>query len=178
MNVGEKIIAQRYARAFLTVFGNQISYDDFIKTCSLGGYLAGNRTLTFYLTIPTLSAKIKKEGLFKIIHQYKLGAPFEKLVILLIKDKRSFLLGAVLFEVCRLYEKFNRIMTFDITSSHKLDQEVVDVLVQFLQHKTDSTIVHSTHVDPSLIAGIRMQSETLLWEHSIKQQLRNVRLHH
>jgi F0F1-type ATP synthase delta subunit len=45
----------------------------------------------------------------------------------------------------------------------------------YFEKKSNLRSTVRQHVDPSLIAGVRLQSDYFLWEHSIAKQLRDLK---
>ena len=64
-------------------------------------------------------------------------------------------------------------MEFSVLSAHDLDKKELTTIQHFLEEKTKKTIIYNHKINKDLIAGIRLLSNTLLWEHSIAQQLRD-----
>ena len=95
---------------------------------------------------------------------------------MLINDKRAGLFDFVLKQITLLYKRRNKILSFTISTAHPLTQEAVESVKQFLERVTGCDIIYEYKIDKSLIAGMRLQSETLLWEHSVKKNLQCVRL--
>ena len=110
-----------------------------------------------------------------LIDHYKLPSFFEKLITLLVHDKRAPLMSRVLKELVALYRKKHTIVFFEITSSHGLTHEQLDNIEQFLARKTGCDIIYKYEVDTTLIAGLRLQSDAFVWEYSIRKQLENMR---
>jgi F0F1-type ATP synthase delta subunit len=103
--------------------------------------------------------------------------PFTALIRVLLDENRGYLITAALRELVVLYQAAHNIMPCAITSSHPLSQEELDNVQQFLARQTGSDIIYTYSRDTSLIAGLRVQSKTILWEHSIRKQLRELALH-
>jgi F0F1-type ATP synthase delta subunit len=96
------------------------------------------------------------------------------LIDLLIMDKRSELMPLVLDKICGLYYQIHNIELFTIASSDSLSESQVKDIEQFLAQCTGHVILSHRIIDTDLIAGIRLQSATSLWEHSIRRQLAHV----
>ena len=96
------------------------------------------------------------------------------LLKILIHAKRGSLFTICLKHIWLLAQNNLSFISFNIKSSHKLTQEQIDSLKTFLTEKTGKKIIYQTHVDKKLITGIRLQSDELLWEQSIKKQLRSL----
>jgi len=66
-------------------------------------------------------------------------------------------------------------MIFNITSSHHLDISDLEIIEKFLAFKTGKKIISHHNLNKKLIAGIRLESNTLLWEYSIYKQCETLR---
>ncbi len=62
-----------------------------------------------------------------------------------------------------------------MSSRSPLDEKSMHGIKIFLQNKTGATVLARFCTDSNLIAGIRMQSDELQWEHSIAKQLKQIR---
>ncbi|MGB8366998.1 MAG: F0F1 ATP synthase subunit delta, partial [Candidatus Babeliales bacterium] len=100
----------------------------------------------------------------------------QKLLELLLNDNRAFLICDVLYYVCLLYRQYKNITKFAMISSHLLSEEDKKIIKHFLMQMTEQDIMYTTKIDKKLIAGIRLQSDTLLWEYSIRQRLAEAQL--
>lgn len=80
--------------------------------------------------------------------------------------------------ICRwigiYFREKSHIVQFLITSSQPLSLIDKEKIHHFLTTNTHAIVETSYALDPSLIAGLRIQSTTYLWEKSIAQQLRAV----
>jgi ATP synthase F1 delta subunit len=172
----EAVLAKKYAQAFFNVYGSQLTEDDFHNACAAGAFFEQHQKALFFLKQPVIETSIKVNTIKHALSVFHLKNQFDKLIALLATHKRLFLIMLVLEKLCELYKKYNNIMTFTISSSHKLEAAQLDILKQFLVNITGQTIVYEYMVDKKLIAGIRMESPTLLWEHSISKQLASIKL--
>lgn len=176
MIVTQSFISKKYGNAFLNVFIDQISPQTMQQVCVLGDFLMRNHLLISFLQWPILSGQVKLKAMNDLIHTYSLGRPFEKLVALLADQKRLYLIGNVLIQTCALYAERKNILNFTIESSHDLSVDERLVIVEFLANITGASIIYDYKVDKNLIAGIRLQSNTHLWQYSIRTQLDAMKL--
>ncbi len=173
MTQQRSLIAKRYAQAFLNVFIDSIALDDFHNICAAEQFLMQHKQALFLLKLPFINPAKKKEILNELCQKFRLIDKFKELVELLVHDKRSFLLPDVLYYVSKLYQQRKGIMSFTIISSHRLGTDKLNSMQRFLAQESGCDIIYNYRVDKKLIAGIRLYSDTLLWEYSINKQLRN-----
>lgn len=168
----DNILASRYARAFIHIFGGPITLDIVKKFSEIAEFIYNNKKSFFYLKVSAIPDHLKKEffiNLFKKHDAYIDG--IGKLIDLLIADKRLMLMADILYELSQLYMKQHSIIDWIISSSDELSPEEKKSLEQFLVQKTAMQIVPTYAIDATLIAGIRLQSDTFLWDYSVKSQL-------
>lgn len=174
MNVQDSKLAKKYAAAFLNIYENQLSLDDYFALQQAVHFFDDNRQLLTYFKLPRILAE-KKEALRKIQEAFNLPKVMDTLMELLLDHQRLFLIKYVFEALLILFRERNNIMTFSIISSHTLEKNQLQSIKDFLEKKTRNTILYNKEVDKKLIAGIRLQSTTYLWEYSIEQQLREAR---
>lgn len=176
MNYAESVLAQRYAQAYLNVYIDSISYKDFRLIRDAGLFFAQNRHLLFFLNWPAIKKPAKIAALRQALEYCQVPSSINRLIDLLAAHKRMFLIIKILEYICKLYEKRHAIAQVTVTSSHPVTDQELKVMQQFLANKTGLSIIYDYKIDKKLIAGIRMQSDTFLWEYSINQQLKSIKL--
>lgn len=176
MDIQAQRLARRYAHAFLNVYGEQINDAMLVQFDHVSTTLAECRSQLLLFKLPTLTLEKKKTIMREIAQRYDFPDVLYPLIDLLLVDKRLTLLAGVLDALIDEYKKREQRMDFVVTSWPALsDQQQQDVHA-FLTRATHKKIMCSYYEDPTLIAGMRMQSATLLWECSIQKKLDAVRL--
>ncbi len=104
-----------------------------------------------------------------------MAEPFITLTRTLIEHKRIWLAAAVFRRLFALYKERTGLHQFVVRSSHELTDELRIEVERFLARAAGQGSIYTYTVDNRLIAGIRMQSDTLLWENSVRKQLNTVR---
>lgn len=172
MNCMHALLARRYAQAFLRVFPDVIQIDDINRVYACSHFLREHAHICFLLDLSLLPAQHKKEGLIKIFNRFDLSHNFLKLADMLIMHQRTFLLPRVLSSIVAMYKKKEHISFFVISSTQEVSLEQREIVEKFLTKKTANKLLCSYMIDKRLIAGIRMQSNTHLWEKSLQLRLR------
>ncbi|MCF7899919.1 F0F1 ATP synthase subunit delta [Candidatus Babeliales bacterium] len=175
MNITEKILARRYALAFLNVYSSFLKEADFKGMCLLSSYFCERRQACFLMRVSLLDEGVKLKALDAIRNIFKLPPCFNKLFSLLIEHKRSIILSDVFDELCNEYKKRNKIITFEVAATEIFSEEQKNIIEKFLHKATQETVLCSYVEDMSLIAGIRLQSNAYLWETSVKDRLHRIR---
>lgn len=162
--------AKRYAHAFLNLF--TINSQDITNIKKAIDFLEHHREIFSLLKVPLLDSKIKMNALKEyLMIQFYLPASFEKLIHVLVEQKRTYLIQMILSEMINLYEDQQGLESFTIASSCQLDDTELEKVKAFLTTHTHHNIICTPLVDTDLIAGIRMQSNNHLWEYSIRKHL-------
>ena len=172
MNRQESIISFRYAKAFFNLYEDQIIIDDLYALERAEKFFLERKEIHFFMKISSLDAHYKKNALVLLCKQFGLQPLFLTLLFLLIDKKQSSFLPEI-FKQLRLELKRRKFITeWMITSSILLDQAQKDIIEKFLKKSVGIYIFCSYKQDITLIAGIRVQCDTLLWENSLRQQLK------
>ena len=167
----EEILACRYAQAYNRVLGDALSLELAERLPLIADVIETQRSLLIYagLKDTTKESKQKISELFTVAGaQEKL---FDPLIDLVAEHRRLTLLPRILRMMYAYYLEVQGIMHFTIESAVTLTDEERDEFVQFLKKKTDKEIRYTLTINPALIAGIKMYSDTLGYEYSVQQRL-------
>lgn len=127
-----------------------------------------NTTLKQYI-----SAKI--EITYSFVQNYGVTLPLTSLFTLLLTNEHFNLLPDIFLRCIQLYEETNGIMRFNISSAQPLSEQQKATCIQFLQHKTKHQIDAEFNLNQDLIAGIKAQSSTYLYENSIRKKIETIK---
>ena len=175
MPVRVTVIANKYAISFLNLFFFQISDELIEKLIKLEKFLKKNRLFYIYLRIPSLSYLIKQKALNRLCHAFELDKPIARLIFLLLDQGRIEILDKVLGKIVVFYRRRKNIELFNVISSHPLSDDEKMKVTKFIKHVSSGEILANFIEDKNLIAGLRIQSSSFLWERSIAKQLRDVK---
>ena len=171
MNTIYATLALRYTQAFMNVFSSSIELADISNLEKCAQFFDSKKDLVFFFNIPLVPVADKKRILDKICKDHNLSSMYHRLGTLLIAHQRALLIPMVFIMIKNHYKKLHKISAFVVTSSHELNQSEQCDIEQFLLKKLDGSVSCSYKIDKTLIAGVRMTSGTLLWEHSIQKRL-------
>lgn len=175
---GELILSKRYATAYIHLFDEQLDLEISERCTQAADFLSSHYQALLVLKLPTVPVREQRACLGALFLHYKLPASLLKLVDLLAEHNRLVLLPSVLNQITKLYRIQHNIALYYIKSSAELDKEAVQIITGFLEKLSGKKIVTIQKRDESLIAGIRLQSDTRLWEYSIQKQLNELYLSH
>jgi len=168
-------IAKKYASAYLHVFGHQHTYQDFCSMWRAAQFLSEHHSLLFYLSLSMIHESDKKRFIDLFFEKFHLFDSLKQLFYLLLKNKHIFLAANTLRDIYGLYKKQHNISDLHIVSSSDLSEEKIEEIKNFFMKLSGQHVEVRYSVNPALIAGIRLQTEALLWECSIAQQLRKIK---
>lgn len=166
-----RMIARMYARAFLQATPH---FDEaaFERCHDLEKFIRTHDHLFFFIPLQSLSREAKQEILVRLAERFELGKLMEPLIGLLTQHKRLFLLAEVCEAIVREYaERHNRV-SCRLMSTVELTQKQQKSIIEYIEQVTGKTIDYETHINEALIAGVRVQADIFLFEHSIAQQLK------
>jgi F-type H+-transporting ATPase subunit delta len=173
MNPEYAPLARKYAAAFLNAAGDSFAEKDFLAIQQLADFLVANRPIVFFLNLALIKKQTVEQVLTKLFASCATTLLLQRLVNLLLQHHRVFLLPEVLHQIADLYKRDKGIVQFVVTTAHEIETSQLQKAVQFLKRSVGDKVMYTYAVDPTLIAGLRMQSDTLLWEHSVKRQLQS-----
>lgn len=168
-------VSKKYARAFLNLYGNDITDKDCVSFEQAVEFFKQNSEFVFLLKLHYIIDQTKLEIMDKLIATFKLPEVIHRLVSVLLDDSRLYLLPDVLAWTIDLHRSDIGIELFNVASSHPLDKAEYAEIKKFLSDKIGKSIVIEASVESDLIAGLRMQSDYHLWEYSIRKQLQNIK---
>jgi ATP synthase F1 delta subunit len=177
MDITISNLASKYANAFLNLYIDKISIDDFHNIENANKFFSDNKKEVFlFLKLSAISVEAEQKSLNKLFEKLNLIEQFNDLSRLLIAHKRAILLKDVFEKICDFYQHRRKIEIFEIRCPHALDLKELDVVNKFLEGAIRQKGVYfKFQVDQALIAGIRMQSNHYLWEYSVKQKLKKLK---
>lgn len=170
-----KNTAKKYAYAFMTVFPKILTLNDISKIKTAQIFLQKHKRTLFFLQLPQFDNSKRESMISDLVGHFSLPIIFTKLLLLLIKHNRSFYIPDVLFFIIELYKEQTHSIDFSLQSSHPLDQQQIDSIKQFLGHRIGKNIIATPVINKSLIAGLRLQSNTIMWEYSVRKQINTLR---
>jgi F0F1-type ATP synthase delta subunit len=172
MKYTDEILAKKYAVAYINIFGSCITEKEYQALSGTEEMLLSYTQALFLMQVPMIKRSIKIKALHHLITTCAVGASFDTLLHLLFDQQRITLLPAVVRYIVKEYQIRTNRITCTLKSSHVLTEEQQDIVKSFFDGLVAKTVAYTYHVDSRLIAGIRLQSDTWLWEYSVNKQLR------
>lgn len=173
MVMSRKILARKYARAFLNLYFDVLGDQHVIALAHLHGTLSTHRGVLAYLSLPGLTVQVRQEFFSRLCENFVLPPYFYRLIIVLSERNNVDLLPAVVMAIMKEFWRRKHIIHFEVHSSHALLTDEQAAVVGFLTNKTGAAVVQASFfVDESLICGIKMRSDGYIFEHSVARELK------
>jgi ATP synthase F1 delta subunit len=168
-------LTRRYATAYFNVFGSHINDEQRDRLEKIATFLQTKKDFFHLLQLSFINGHdIKKDFWKKFIIDKHLPEHLIELSNLLIEHNRINLFPFIMQKIITLYDMNDAHITFYVFTSCHLSEALRKDIESMLAQTTKATIRCIYHTDTSLIAGIRIQSYGLLWEHSIRKQIQAI----
>lgn len=184
MNRKAERLARKYARAFLNLYINKLTQNQYEAFLNVHDILVQQKKVLFFLGLAMIPDELKHQALEKLFIPFDCGAQFHRLVLLLLESQRIHLLPLVLNGIIQGYREAHGIVHVFAATSHTLTDTQVQALGAFFKELLNAqraahtrqvtTVQFETKVTPQLIAGLKVQGDNFLWEYSIDKQLREI----
>jgi F0F1-type ATP synthase delta subunit len=173
MNVRDQHqLAVRYATAFLNYIHEPLSIAACEAAASAIIYYKRAPELLFFLQLSLFSYEDKQKALAQVREWYNAPALLEPLDTLLLSHHRIFLLPSVYAQlIAQSHQRAGRIVC-TVTTASPLTESYQKKCYQIIEQCSLQTPLIKWSVDPSLIAGIKMQTAEWLWEDSLDDHLK------
>lgn len=165
-------LSKKYAQAYFHLYSESIQQSSLQSLQDASHFLSHSKEILFLLGYGTLESQEVARCVQLFIQRFNLPHTIEKLCMLLLAHSRIFLLGFVLHDICCIYKEKNNEIDVTVSTAHELSHEQLELLKEFFTFYSKAHVFMNVQRDPSLIAGIRMESETWLWEDSVAKKLR------
>ncbi|MBI2353092.1 ATP synthase F1 subunit delta [Candidatus Dependentiae bacterium] len=175
MIISQFPIAKKYALAYLNKYQNDLLSEDMIAFNEVYLFFNQHHNFTQLLNIMNTDKKIMNKLFEKICHHFFLPESAKLLMELLVKHRRLNYLNDVIQDICCLYKIRKNIEMVSISSADELSAETVKELETFFERESQKKVETILSVDKALIAGVRLQSNFLLWDYSVAARLRELR---
>lgn len=176
MIIRQKIIARKYAQAFLNLYFDALTQLHIDAVIDLHKFLLENKGILCYLSLPGLTEQAWTDFSTRLYARFELPVQLGRLIQVLLERRSIALLPLVLNSLLQDFWQRRHVLHFNITSSHVLEAEEQASVIKFLAEKTGAAEVKAKFsIDESLICGINMQSNSYKFEHSVAQELKKIK---
>lgn len=163
--------ARRYAKAIFETAPNTASVRTDLD--AIRSALLQNPSLLEALTHPAVSAE-KKKAIARDVFATA-SAPLPRLFEMLIDSGKAGLLPEIATQYKTTWNKANNVHPARVTSSAPLDDAAAIAVKQSLERALGGTVELTTHIDPSIIGGIKVDVDGTIYDGSVKARLQALR---
>lgn len=165
-------LARKYAHAFLSVFGNKCTFEMSKDLDLLSKDIEMHREIILLAQLSCVPDARKNDMIMLFASRRNLDEFLKPLIMLVVKQGRVALFGEIVAAIRVLYEEQQGIVHCSIQSAHVLSEQMLTSIENDLARHLGKKIEYTASIDASLIAGIRIVSDSFLWERSIAQKLK------
>lgn len=175
MVYSQSLVAKQYAKAYLIEYGDILTSTDIDNMKSAIYFFRRHHNFMSLVSLMTKLHEKKHVMIDEIFSHFSLHDSLQKLVKVLLRHKRLLYFAQVLQDICCLFEIRSGSLEVTIQTATSLTESEIKKFETFFAKLSGKRIISHVRIDPSLIAGVRMQSEIFLWEYSIAARLRQLR---
>ena len=175
MIYSQSLVAKQYAKAYLIEFEDLLTSTDIDNMKSAIRFFRRHHNFMSLVSLMTKLHERKHVMIDEIFSHFSLHDSLKKLVEILLRHKRLLYFAQVLQDICSLWQMRSGTLEVTIRTATPLTESEIIKFESFFAKLSGKRIIRHVEIDPSLIAGVRMQSEIFLWEYSIAARLRQLR---
>ncbi len=175
MKYSQSPIARQYAKAFMAQYGNKLELSNIQAIKLVIRFFRQHHHFVSLVNLLLEPNDCNNVVVNELFEHFLLPQDLKKLINVLVVHKRLILFSQVLQDICCLYFHVNNILEMTIFTATPLENDELKKFEFFFTKLSGKTIISDVVHEPSLIAGVRMQSDLFLWEYSIAARLRRLR---
>lgn len=173
MNVHDQYqLADRYAIAFLNTVQEPLSVTVCESIARVIAYYKRMHELLLFLQLSLFSKYDKEEALARVRRWYKIPDLFATIDLLLLEEHRIFLLPLVYERIITHAHKRAGRIVCSVTTATELSQVYRKKVFACIEQRSLQIPLITWIIDPTLIAGIKIQTAEWLWEDSLDGRLK------
>jgi len=170
-------LAGRYATAAFELARDEGALDALASDLSaLKGLLSGSPELTRLVRSPAFSREEQASGMQAVLRQANASPLATKLVLLLARKRRLFILGDVISAFETLLARHRGEVAASVTTARALDAQETEELKQVLKQNLGREPKLELHVDPSLLGGLVLRIGSRMIDSSLRTKLDGLRI--
>ena len=159
-----------YAEAIFDIAKEEQTLDAWVSDLSIVVSAMQEEEVKILINTPDLSQRNKAE-IFTSLFEGEISKKVSNFILVIGQANRINLLESVLESFKRLVALEKNQKNVMVASSYSLEQDQLDKIQTALQKRTGSEINISTHLDKSLIGGIKISYEDQVIDLSLKNKL-------
>ena len=166
--------AIRYAKAMYDIANEENSVNEVYKDMNFINELnSGSLDFKNLLSNSQINFQDKKKLILSLIKQS--NALTEKLIDLLIHNKRVKIIGDIASSFIQLYNKHNNIKEATIITASPINNELESKILSMINIKDAKSVNLTNVVNPNIIGGFIIRFDGKEYNASVKQNLNNLK---
>tara|TARA_Y100000766_G_scaffold703_1_gene520 strand:+ start:227 stop:757 length:531 start_codon:yes stop_codon:yes gene_type:complete len=166
--------AIRYAKAIYDIANEENSINEVYKDMNFINELnSGSLDFKNLLSNSQINFQDKKKLILSLIKQS--NALTEKLIDLLIHNKRVKIIGDIASSFIQLYNKHNNIKEATIITASPINNELESKILSMINIKDAKSVNLTNVVNPNIIGGFIIRFDGKEYNASVKQNLNNLK---
>lgn len=166
--------AIRYAKAMYDIANEENSINEVYKDMNFINELnSGSLDFKNLLSNSQINFQDKKKLILSLIKQS--NALTEKLIDLLIHNKRVKIIGDIASSFIQLYNKHNNIKDATIITASPINNELESKILSMINIKDAKSVNLTNVVNPNIIGGFIIRFDGKEYNASVKQNLNNLK---
>lgn len=168
-------VARRYGRALFST-ASQLKVISSVEgdLLLIVDLLHSHPDFRHFLYNPSISFS-KKTALLQNVFRDKIHSVTFHMLGLLLEKRRIVELKAICHEFIALRRRREQIAFAEITSAHPLSTADRTKLIEKLESKVGKKIEPEFHINPKLIAGIKVSCENFIWNSTLEDAIKRLR---
>lgn len=164
----KNIIASRYSKALIQSYSENEykSLDIVLEELSI--FFEKNEDIKDFFISPVIEKKVKLEILNELSAQFEFDKRLHNFFMLMITKDRIFYLSEIFAEAVKVLHNKLRIYDFHLVTARKIDSEIQQEIVRYLNQSIDGEIKFNHRIDGSLQGGFLVYNDQLAFDASIK----------
>lgn len=170
-----KQLARKYARAFLRSFPDSVTEQCLLQSVARLTTCYEENKRSFY-TLALSSAHIEErcQGLAKLLNHFEVPEKIHLLIEVMLRKKKLGLFPFLLPALIEEFRKRNDLQEVHVSTAQPLSPTEQARLEKSMQERIPGSLSFVYTHDPSLIAGIKVQTKTHYWEESLARTIRTL----
>jgi len=166
-------IPVRYAKALFELAVEKSLTDKICNNILLVQEVVQMQEIKDLLTSPIVTS-LQKKKMFKAILEEKVDALMLSFIDMVVKNKRETYLDGIARYFIRLYKIEKNIKSVELTTAVEIDSAQKEAFKNQVLKSYKAEIELIAKVNPEIVGGFVLQVDDLLYDASVKRQLRNI----
>lgn len=168
-------IAKRYAKALVQIGSESAMIDTFRSELnSIYGIIRADGELQGFFSNPAFTAEQKKNIMKELVTRAGCCETVANFLLLLVDKNRQSLLGQIVLCYETLADDASGLIRPRVSTAFPLDDGQIGAIRTALENSTGRKAIPQVAVDPSLVGGVVVQIGDMVYDNSVRTQLKRI----